>query len=141
LTDNLPFQAFRATMDVASRGAYRLVREEADAVEVAAPVTPELLQGDRLVHGGLLATLADTTAVYALLRELWPAQTVSSIEFKLNFLRPAVLEGGELLARASVLRRGRSVAVCEVSVSQGTREVARGLFTYAVSASPEGERS
>ena len=134
----LPFEAFRDTMGVARSGGYRLLSEEPDAVVLAAPVSAELLQGDRRVHGGVLATLADTTAVYALLRELWPAQTVSSIDFTLNFLRPAMLEGGELLARATILRRGRSVAVCEVELSQGARLVAKGLFTYALSARPEG---
>lgn len=134
MTGALPFEAFRATMAVAVRGAYALVAEEDDAVVLSAPVTADMLQGDRLVHGGLVATFADTTAVYCLLRELWPAQTVSSIEFKLNFLRPTSLAGGALTARATALRRGRTVAVCEVSVTQGPREVARGLFTYAVQA-------
>jgi uncharacterized protein (TIGR00369 family) len=97
---------------------------------VALPLRREFLQTEALVHGGILATLADTAAVYMLYGELDPRRTMTSIEFKLNFVRPAVLAGGEVEARAQLVRRGRTVALVDVEVVQRDALVAKGLFTY-----------
>ena len=91
-------------------------------------------QENGVVHGGLIAALADTTAVYALLADLPADRTVTGVEFKINFLRPAQPAGGMLLARALPLRRGRRIAVCEVEVIQEQSVVAKGSCTYLVGA-------
>jgi acyl-coenzyme A thioesterase PaaI-like protein len=48
----------------------------------------------------------------------------------MNFLRPVLAERGTLVARASVLRKGRKVAVAEVDVTQAEKMVAKGVFTF-----------
>lgn len=102
-----------------------------DAVELALPLQARFLQGQGIVHGGVLATLADSAAVMALFpRPGDAASGLSSIEFKLNFLRPALPDAGDVHARALVLRRGRRVGVCEVELFQAERRIAKGLFTY-----------
>ncbi len=84
-----------------------------------------------IVHGGVIAGLADSACVYALRQTVEDgSETFTSIEFKLNFLRAARVEGGVLIARARILRRGRKVAVCSADVSQDGRDLATGLFTY-----------
>jgi uncharacterized protein (TIGR00369 family) len=83
-----------------------------------------------VIHGGLLATLADTAAVYALRPALRSGHVMTSIEFKLNFLSPARADKGTLVARARVVRQGRRVGVCDVDVEQAALVVAKGLFTY-----------
>jgi len=103
-----------------------------ERAELSMPVRPEHLQVDERLHGGVVATLADTAAVWLIAPELPPHETITSIEFKLNFLRPAVLGGGDLLAVARRVRRGRRVALADVDVLQGERHVAKGLFTYVV---------
>jgi acyl-coenzyme A thioesterase PaaI-like protein len=47
-------------------------------------------------------------------------------------LRAATLARGEVIARSSVIRRGRSIAVAQVDVRQGDQLVLTGLFTYIV---------
>lgn len=91
---------------------------------------PEIIQEKGVVHGGFLATLADTAAVYALVPDLDPDAALTSVEFKLNFLRPSVPEGGDLEARSQVIRRGRTLSLVDVDVFQEKRHVAKGLFTY-----------
>lgn len=109
----------------------RLVSVEDEGLVLALPLQPRFLQGHGIVHGGILATLADSAAVLALFpREGDAARGLSSIEFKLNFLRPAVLDAGDVQAHARVLRRGRRVGVAQVELRQAGREVAVGLFTY-----------
>ena len=108
----------------------RLVERTAEECNVALTPSPQHVQSEGFVQGGVLAALADAAAVYLLLPELPPERTVTSIEFKLNFLKPALVGAGDLEARARPVQRGRMIALCEVDVSQADRLVAKGLFTY-----------
>ncbi len=110
---------------------FRLLSTDDGTAEVALQPDGSHTQENCVVHGGLIAALADTTAVYALLADLPADRTVTGVEFKINFLRPAQPAGGMLLARA---RRGRRIAVCEVEVIQEQSVVAKGSFTYLVGA-------
>lgn len=101
---------------------------EGSAIEMA-QVEPYLQEGG-VVHGGILTTLADTAAVYVLLPDLPQGKRMTSIEFKMNFFRPALGEAGALRATASAVKRGRSVNVCEAEVFQAGKLLAKGTFTY-----------
>lgn len=91
---------------------------------------PELIQEAGVVHGGVLAALADTASVYILFPHLAPGDTLTSIEFKMNFLKPVREEAGTVRAHARVVQRGRKVAVTEVDVFQAERLSAKGVYTY-----------
>ncbi len=78
----------------------------------------------------MLATLADTAGAYLLYRGLPPGRRMTSIEFKLNFVRPAVADAEDLHARARIVKSGRQVTLCDIEVAQGAELVAKGLFTY-----------
>lgn len=117
-------------MPVARSAGYRLDAAGEAGVELALPLRADFLQIEDRVHGGVLATLADTAAVYALYRGLPEDRSMTSVEFKLNFLRPVLLDGGEVRARAEVVQRGRTIGLCDVELRQAGRLVAKGLFTY-----------
>ena len=97
------------------------------------PHRGELDNSMGLVQGGVLAVLADVAGgvcLYSVLSD--PLQvTIPTVEFKLNFLRPASQQ--DVIARGNVAHRGRQIAVCKVDVStmNGTL-LATGLFTYMV---------
>jgi uncharacterized protein (TIGR00369 family) len=86
----------------------------------------------RVVHGGIIAALADTAAVYTVHPFLGPGERMTSIEFKINFLAGATSDRGQIVARAHVIRKGKSVAVAQVDITQGDTVVATGLFTYLI---------
>ena len=65
------------------------------------------------IHAGVIATLADHTAGGAA-RAVSGKQDVITVEFKINFLRPAV--GKHLRCHAKVLRAGKSIIVAEAVV-------------------------
>ncbi len=109
---------------------YRLISQSADAAVVEMDVTNDHIQEAGVLHGGILSGLADTAAVYLFEPYLPDHQTMTSIEFKMNFLRPVRTGEGNLVARSSTLRRGRKVGVAEVAVTQSEKLVAKGLFTY-----------
>lgn len=84
------------------------------------------------VHGGIIAALADTAAVYTIHPFLAATERMTSVEFKVNFLAGVTPEGGEVVARARLIRKGRSVAVVQVDVHQADVHVVTGLFTYMI---------
>jgi uncharacterized protein (TIGR00369 family) len=65
-------------------------------------------------HGGVIGAVADTAGGYAALSLLPVGSEVVTLEYKINFLRPAA--GDRLLAEGVVLRAGRSVTVTRVDV-------------------------
>ena len=100
----------------------------------------ELRNSMGLLQGGILGVLADVAggvSLYSVLTD--PLQVViPTVEFKLNFLRPA--KGGDLIARGRVVHSGRQIAVCQVEVStENGVLLATGVFTYMIKYVDEGE--
>lgn len=133
MSPDAPHDDAIANMPAARLFGFRLLERDSASARVALPLRSEFFQGQGRVHGGVIATLADTAAVWLLLRELLPERTLTSIEFKLNFVRPALAEQGELIALARPVRIGRTIALADVDVLQDGQLVAKGLFTYLVS--------
>ena len=97
-------------------------------------IAPGHLQQDGFVHAGVQATMADHTAGGAAGTLAAEGELVLTVEFKINFLRPA--RGEHLRCRATVLRRGRTlnVAESEVYVQRDGNEklVAKAMVTLAL---------
>jgi uncharacterized protein (TIGR00369 family) len=93
----------------------------------------ELHNSMGLLQGGILGVLADVAggvSLYSVLAD--PLKVViPTVEFKLNFLRPA--KGGDLIARGRVVHSGRQIAVCQVEISSEDGVLlATGVFTYMI---------
>ena len=105
---------------------FRFLGRAATEARIAFAPQRQHLQTEGSVHGGVLATLAHSAAVWLVQPELAAGQTMTSIEFRLDFLRAALPERGDLEARATLVKRGRGVAVCEVDVRQGEALIPKG---------------
>src|SRR5262245_14643924 len=81
---------------------------------IEAPYSAAIGQQNGFFHGGALGALGDTAGGYAALSALPPGSEVLTLEYKINFIRPAV--GARLVAEGAVLRSGRSVSVTRVDV-------------------------
>ncbi len=92
----------------------RLSRLEKGLVEISTRTRPRLSQQDGFVHAGAMASLADSAGGYATLSLLPPGSRVLSVEFKLNFTRPAI--GDMIRGQGRVRKLGRTIAVCELEV-------------------------
>ena len=66
------------------------------------------------LHGGVIASLADTAAGYAAFSLAPTDASILTVEFKINFLTSA--RGDALVAEGNVLRSGKSLTVCEARV-------------------------
>jgi acyl-CoA thioesterase len=83
-----------------------------------------------VVHGGILAALADTAAGIAAFTVAPRGSRVVTIEMKINFLEP--VQKGTLFAEARVLRRGRTTVVAECDVRDARRVlVGKALMTFS----------
>jgi uncharacterized protein (TIGR00369 family) len=99
------------------------------------PTRPEFI-GDVFrpaLHGGIISTLADTVGGIAAFTRLERNQRVSTVDMRIDYLRPASVEK-TLVGEGRVLRLGNRVAVTEMLVHQGDPEmpVARGSAVYNV---------
>lgn len=83
--------------------------------EITLPYRRELTQQHGYLHGGVVAALADNACGYAAFTLMPADATVVSVEFKLNFLAPAV--GEALIARGRVRKAGRTLTVVEAEVA------------------------
>ena len=83
------------------------------------------------VHGGVYCDLADYAMGTSWLTGVPEGETFTTIEMKINFLRP--FRTGKLIAQATVIQRGRSIGLveCEVRDEQG-RLIAKASSTCMV---------
>ena len=68
-------------------------------------------QQDGFIHAGLMATMADHTAGYAAFSTVSEGFRILTIEFKINFLRPAF--GDSLVCQSKVIREGNQIIISE----------------------------
>lgn len=78
------------------------------------PFRDDLTQQHGFLHAGTIAALADSACGYAALTLMPLDAAVLSVEFKVNMLAPA--KGDAIVARAEVIRAGRTIMVCRADV-------------------------
>ena len=71
-------------------------------------------QQDGFMHAGVMATMADHTAGYAAFTTVPEEFQILTIEFKINFLKPA--HGNALVCRSRVIRDGSQIIISESEV-------------------------
>ena len=96
-------------------------------------VRPRHKQIHGVVHGGILAALADTTAAIAAYTTVPRGTEIATVELTINYLEP--VPGGRIKADARVLRAGRNfiVAECEIFNEDGSL-AAKSLLTFGATA-------
>lgn len=73
------------------------------------------------VHGGIASTLLDTTMTAAVLSTLSKGFGCSTLEMKVNFIRPITVESGLMRGEGRVIHSGSRIATAEgkITDSQG----------------------
>lgn len=84
-------------------------------VVIEVPFSAGLSQQQGFFHGGVLGAIADSAAGFACLTLMPAGSEVVTVEYKINFMRPAV--GVMLRAHGKVLRAGRSITIAQASVA------------------------
>ncbi len=106
------------------------------------PYRDEVSNGSGTVHGGVLATLADTAVAFALSTNFDGKMGFATADLTIHFLRRA---RGDVWARARIVKKGKRINVGDVEIvdAQGL-EVARALASFLLTTSsfdyaPEGK--
>ena len=103
------------------------------AVEISVRYRPELTQQHGAMHGAVVAAIVDVACGYAALSLMPAGAEVLTVEYKVNFLAPAV--GDRFIARGDVLRLGGRLAVCRGSVAaerDGTRTAVADMLATMI---------
>jgi len=108
----------------------RVVETTDDGVIVEIDLAAQHMNTDAVAHGGVTATLVDA-AVGIALQHHRPDERTTTVEMKVNYLRPA--DQGLLRAQSHIVKSGRTLIVGTVDVTDvHGRHVAVGLLTYMV---------
>lgn len=91
-----------------------LTRVEPGACEIRLPFREDLGQQHGWFHAGALGAIADSAGGYAAYTLMGAADSVLAVEYKMNLLAPG--RGEAAVARARVVKSGRTLAVCQVEV-------------------------
>lgn len=87
-----------------------------DEYQFSVPITPFMLNKAGIVHGGITATLADSTMGSLINRRLSEAyRGAVTAEMKINYISPG--RGERIISRAKLLKMGShlATATCEIS--------------------------
>ncbi|MBG6233552.1 uncharacterized protein (TIGR00369 family) [Pedobacter sp. CAN_A7] len=91
-------------------GAELVVVEEG-LVKISVPFNQTLTQQHGFFHAGVSTSIVDTACGFAALTMMANDADVLSVEFKVNFLKPA--KTSKLVANGKVIQSGKTLSVCE----------------------------
>jgi uncharacterized protein (TIGR00369 family) len=107
---------------------FRLAGIELDRAVVEFEPGPQHANPMGTLHGGVFCDVCDAAMGMAWVSGLREDETATTVELKINFLRP--VWGGKLIAEARVLRRGRTVGYIECELrDEKDRLVAKASST------------
>jgi uncharacterized protein (TIGR00369 family) len=98
---------------MATLGA-QLIRVAQGEVHIVVIPRPEISQQHGYVHAGALTSILDSACGYAALTVAPSGCDVLTVEFKINFMRPAIAE--RFVAIGKVTRAGKTLTVCQGEV-------------------------
>ena len=84
------------------------------------PSSPWFLSPPGFIQGGVLSVLADGPLGCAVHTALPPATPYTTSELSMTFIRPVTEASGTLTAEGRLIHAGKSMALSEVSVTDGT---------------------
>jgi uncharacterized protein (TIGR00369 family) len=100
-----------------------LIDAEPGKVVFACQPDESMYNPNGTIHGGLVCTMLDSVAGLALHSTLPAGKGYTSIEIKVNYLKPVRLDAGPLTAVGTVVKAGARVGFTEGVVTDGTGKV------------------
>lgn len=101
---------------------FRAAQAEKGMVSCTIRASEWLCSPARTIYGGVLAFLADAAMTAAIGTTLPAGHSCATLDLKVQFLRPGIADGSELAVNASVVHRGRSLAVTRAEVLNADRK-------------------
>lgn len=108
----------------------KLISVEKGQVKISCEFSENLTQQHGFFHAGVATSIIDSACGYAALTMLTDNFEVLTIEFKVNFLKPA--KTNKLIAIGKVLQSGKTLTVCEGFVYDETETKLIAKMTAAI---------
>jgi uncharacterized protein (TIGR00369 family) len=119
--------------DYVKRLGLRVVAVRPGEVDIVMPVVPELVHGGGVLCGQAMMAAADTAMVLVMTADLGEFRPMTTVQLQTSFLRPVPRETPEVTITARLLRRGKSLAFGEISISTPDGKLAaHATTTYAL---------
>ncbi|MBN4080809.1 PaaI family thioesterase [Caldithrix abyssi] len=94
------------------------------------PVTESTLNPNKVVHGGVLFSLADTGMGGAIHPTLTDGELFASIEIKMSYFNP--VWDGELVCEAKIIKRGKRIVSTEAEIFNYEKLVAKATGSFSI---------
>ncbi len=94
----------------------RFVDASKGSVTLSAPASPWFCTGFGTFYVGVVTAFVDAAMNAAVTTTLPPGTSFGTLDLKVNFLRPVTPDGRELVVRANVEQRGRTISVSTAGV-------------------------
>jgi uncharacterized protein (TIGR00369 family) len=98
-----------------------LDKVQSGIVQISSEYNEGLSQQHNFFHAGVMTSIVDSACGYAALTLMPVDKEVLSVEFKVNFLKPAVTK--KIIAIGKVIQSGKTLTVCEGNVYDETGEI------------------
>lgn len=119
--------------DYVKRLNLRVTAVRPGEVDISMPVAPELVHGGGVLCRQAIMAAADTAMLLAMLADLGEFRPMTTVQLQTSFLRPVPRGTAEVAINAKILRRGKSLAFGEISVSTPDGKLAaHATTTYAL---------
>ena len=123
----------KVAADYVKRLGLRVTAVRPGEIDIALPVSAELVHGGGVLCGQAIMAAADTAMVLAMIAELGEFRPMTTVQLQTSFLRPIPADVAEVGLTARVLRRGKSLAFGEISVrTPDGKLAAQATTTYAL---------
>ena len=109
-----------------NNNGYTVIKVEEHYCEMEALITDVSKNPFGIAHGGFIFGLADTAAGIAAMTDERVAVTINS---SIDYLKPG--KGDKLIAKASVVKSGKSISVVDVFIyDSGLELISKAVVTY-----------
>lgn len=109
--------------------ALRVLRKHKDGVTITCPLRPDYVNSHGVLHGGVIASIADEAAWHAMIHAYKGRHNATTSELKINYLRP--IAGSKVTARAYAVRAGKTLFVSRIDLFDADKRLAAiGVVTY-----------
>ncbi|MCP4133692.1 MAG: PaaI family thioesterase [bacterium] len=93
-------------------------------------VTDQLLNPHKVLHGGVIYSMADTGMGGALYTKLNKGELCATVEIKINYFE--AVYSGTLICNTRLIHKGKRTAVLESEIKNNDKLVSKALGTYSL---------
>lgn len=113
----------------------QLAEVEKGQVKITCEFSEALTQHNGFFHAGVATTLVDSACGYAAFTMAAENTNVLTVEFKVNFMKPAITD--KLVVIGKVLQAGRTLTVCDGYVYDSKEEKLIAKMTATIITVPQ----